>query len=97
MRMLKQLIGQLWFNNGCPPDHQAAVAKDLAVALPHNNRRHHTVSILGVKDTCNNRSVCLYSRNLSTTFSHKVSMPGSVTDRPRSKMQALCFQIKGSM
>lgn len=63
MGMLKQLEGQLRFVERCSSDYQAAVAEDFAVGLPHNHRRHHAVSALGINNSCDYRSVCLYSGN----------------------------------
>lgn len=93
MGMLKQLEGQLGFIDRCPPDYQAAVAKDFAIGLPHDNGRHHSVSTLGIDHARNYRSIGLCSRKASSTLSHEVPMPGRVVSRPGPKMQALCLQI----
>lgn len=94
MSMFEQLVRQLWLINRCSPDYQPAVAKDLAVGLPHHNRRHCSVSALGVNYTSDYRSVGLYSRKASSTLFYEVPVPGRVVSRPTPKMQALCLQLE---
>ena len=94
MSMLEQLVGQLWFIDRRSADHQAAVAKDLAVGLPYNNRWHDAMSALGINDTSDYFSVRLHGWDVSPAFSREVSMPRGIVRSPRSKMQARCLQIE---
>ena len=94
MSMLEQLVSQLRFMDCCSSDYQAAIAKDLAVNLPYNDRGHHAVSTLGANDPGNHFSVGLRSWRLSPSLPHKITMPRSVTRSPRSKMQALCLKTE---
>lgn len=94
MGMLEQLEGQLRFVQRCSSDYQAAEAEDFGVGLPHNHRRHHAVSVLGINNSCDDRSIVLYCRKAQPTLSHEVPVPGRVVNRPRPKMQTLCFQFE---
>lgn len=96
MSILEQLVGQLWFIDRCSSDHQAAIAKDLAVNPPYYDRRHHAMSTLGFNDTRDHLRVRLHSRGASSTLSREVSMPRGVAGSPRSKIQALCLQIEAN-
>lgn len=94
MRLLEQLVRQFWFVHRRSPDYQAAIAKNLTISLPLDNRRHNAMRALGLKDIRENVSVRFQSRGLSPAFSHEMPMPRCVAGGPGSKNQAFCLQIQ---
>ena len=94
MSVLEQLVRQFWFVDRRSPDYQAAIAKNLTVTLPLDNRRHNAVGTLGLKEIREYVSVSFHSRGLSPTFSHEMPMPRRVASGPGSEVQAFCLQIQ---